>query len=100
MSNIIDYIKWRGDLTFSQDSFNDIDNLILSQLAYIDFTDIVVPSEISKGIPLKDAADKFFAINDEEEILNHVSMTKLSAEREKYDSELITLYEKYYELVE
>lgn len=78
MSNIIDYIKWRGDLTFSQDSFNDIDNLILSQLAYIDFTDIVVPSEISKGIPLKDAADKFFAINDEEEILNHVSMTKNS----------------------
>lgn len=78
MSNIIDYIKWRGDLTFSQDSFNDIDNLILSQLAYIDFTDIVVPSEISKGIPLKDAADKFFAINDEEELLNHVSMTKNS----------------------
>ena len=78
MSNIIDYIKWRGDLTFSQDSFNDIDNLILSQLAYIDFTDIVVPSEISKGIPLKDTADKFFAINDEEEILNHVSMTKNS----------------------
>lgn len=78
MSNIIDYIKWRGDLTFSQDSFNDIDNLILSQLAYIDFTDIVVPSEISKGIPLKDAADKFFAINDEEKLLNHVSMTKNS----------------------
>lgn len=69
MSNLIDYIKWRGDLTFSQDSFNDIDNLILSQLAYIDFTDIVVSNAMYDGISLKAAADKFFAINDEEEIL-------------------------------
>ena len=35
MSNIIDYMKWRGDLTFAQDSFNEIDNLILSQLVYV-----------------------------------------------------------------
>lgn len=35
MSNIIDYIKWRGDLTFSQDPFNEIDNLILSQFSWM-----------------------------------------------------------------
>lgn len=35
MSNIIDYIKWREDLTFSQDPFNEIDNLILSQFSWM-----------------------------------------------------------------
>ena len=28
MSNIIDYIQWRGDLSFNQAPFNEIDNLI------------------------------------------------------------------------
>ena len=41
MSNIIDYMKWRGDLTFAQDSFNEIDNLILSQLVYVELNNIV-----------------------------------------------------------
>ena len=29
MGNIMDYLKWRGDLTFSQDAFNEVDNLLL-----------------------------------------------------------------------
>lgn len=37
MSNIIDYLDWRGDLTFAQSAFNDVDNLILSALAYMHF---------------------------------------------------------------
>ena len=41
MSNVSDYLKWRGDLDFSQAPFNDVDNLILAQIAYVDFTDIV-----------------------------------------------------------
>ena len=31
MSNVCDYIKWRGDLELSQSEFNEIDNLILSR---------------------------------------------------------------------
>ena len=34
MANIMDYIKWRGDLSFKQSEFNDVDNLILSRLSY------------------------------------------------------------------
>ena len=45
MSNIIDYMKWRGDLTFAQDSFNEIDNLILSQLVYVELNNIVPGDE-------------------------------------------------------
>ena len=49
MSNVSDYLKWRGDLDFSQAPFNDVDNLILAQIAYVDFTDIVpAPGSIEK----------------------------------------------------
>lgn len=41
MGNIIDYIDWRGDLPLSVDPFNEVDNLILSQLAYFDFSGLV-----------------------------------------------------------
>lgn len=75
MSNIIDYIKWRGDLTFAQDPFNEIDNLILSQLVYVELTGIV-SSDTEPSIPLLDAAKIFFRQNNESELLNRVSMTK------------------------
>ena len=59
MSNIIDYMKWRGDLTFSQDPFNEIDNLILSQLVYVELNNIV-SDNAAHAISLLDAAKNFF----------------------------------------
>ncbi len=35
MNNIIDYIEWRGDLTFQQSAFNEVDNLIFAQISYL-----------------------------------------------------------------
>lgn len=35
MNNIIDYIEWRGDLTFQQSEFNEVDNLIFAQISYL-----------------------------------------------------------------
>lgn len=75
MGNIIDYMKWRGDLTFAQDPFNEIDNLILSQLVYVELNDIV-SNRAGQTISLLDAAKIFFKKNNEEELLDHVSMTK------------------------
>lgn len=75
MNNIIDYIKWRGDLTFAQDSFNEIDNLILSQLVYVELNNIV-SNNAEQTISLLDAAKQFFKQNNEQELLDHVSMTK------------------------
>ena len=33
--NILDYIDWRGDITFRQKGLNEVDNLIFSVLAYL-----------------------------------------------------------------
>lgn len=40
MPNIIDYLEWRGDLTFTNSKFNEVDNLILSRLSYLPFEKI------------------------------------------------------------
>lgn len=41
MGNVIDYITWRGDLSFSQDGFNEVDNLILSSISYVAFEKVL-----------------------------------------------------------
>ena len=38
--DMVDYLKWRGDLTFDKDPFNDIDNLLISQMTYIEMQDV------------------------------------------------------------
>ena len=40
MANIEDYLKWRGDLSFKVNPFNEVDNLILSELAYLNLEGI------------------------------------------------------------
>ncbi|MCR5097481.1 MAG: DUF2974 domain-containing protein [Lachnospiraceae bacterium] len=77
MANIEDYIKWRGDLTFDVDPFNEVDNLILAQLAYTDFGGIV-PAEKSDPISLKDASKMFFEMHTDEEIMNTVMTVKVA----------------------
>ena len=63
MSNMIDYIKWRGDISFSESPFNEIDALIFSELSYVPFEDLVPASIVSKGIPLSVLAEKYFSLH-------------------------------------
>ncbi len=35
MSNILDYLDWRGDLSFRRSSFNEVDSLIFNRLSYL-----------------------------------------------------------------
>lgn len=38
---IFDYLKWRGELSFSKDKFNKIDALILSRISYFPFDGLI-----------------------------------------------------------
>ncbi len=67
MGNMLDYLTWRGDLTFEQDPFNDIDALLLSTLSYVDFSD-VVPGFGGGKIKMKDAAKKYFELHPNAEL--------------------------------
>ena len=61
MANLLDYLDWRGDLTLEQDPFNEVDNLILAELSFVDFQGIVPPPGGGKGVELYQAAEAFFA---------------------------------------
>lgn len=63
MSNLIDYVKWRGDLSFFSNSFNDIDALILCQIAYLNF-DGIISSELKKAVTLSDLWTAFKSDSD------------------------------------
>ena len=41
MSDLFDYLNWRGDLSFEQSPFNKIDALLLAQVAYCLFDGVV-----------------------------------------------------------
>lgn len=65
MANIFDYLKWRGDLTFTQDPPNAVDALVFSALSYIRFGDMVEALPLVP-VGLKAAAEAFFARDDYE----------------------------------
>ena len=66
MANIFDYLYWRCDVPFSAAPFNDVDNLILAELAYTDFGGIV--SDDISALALAEVRDRFFALHDRAEV--------------------------------
>ena len=61
MANLLDYLDWRGDLTMAQAPFNEVDNLILAELSYVDFRGILPPPGQGRPVPLETAAQAFFS---------------------------------------
>jgi hypothetical protein len=53
---MFDYLMWRGDLDFSRDAFNEVDNLIFSAISYIDFADVVPGERNDAKVTLQTAA--------------------------------------------
>ncbi|MBP7185309.1 MAG: DUF2974 domain-containing protein [Ruminococcus sp.] len=58
MANIIDYLKWRGDIPFSVDPFNEVDALILCQFEYIKL-DNCVSESLSDKITVAEAFSRY-----------------------------------------
>lgn len=61
MSNIFDYLTWRGDLTFGNVPLSPVDGLIFSVLPYIRLEGIVPGAPGAEPIRLAAAADAYFA---------------------------------------
>ena len=59
---LIDYIRWRGDLSFETCPLSLADSVILCELSYIDFTQVLEPNSPA-GITLREA---FKRIEEEE----------------------------------
>lgn len=60
MSNVFDYLNWRGDLPFSAAPFNAVDSLIFSRLSYLPF-DRALTSSFSECVTVREAADRLLS---------------------------------------
>ena len=94
MANIFDYLKWRGDLTFSQDPPNAVDALVFSSLSYIQFHGMV---EAVPQVPvtLKEAAEEFFAQDDYEaccRVPKDLDLLHAAIQTKRYGESQICMY--------
>lgn len=59
MHDVLDYLYWRGDLTFDQEPLNEIDAMLFSEFAYIDFSKLA-PKLLKAGeLTIKEAANRW-----------------------------------------
>ncbi len=65
MANIFDYLEWRGDVSLGADPFNEVDNLVLSELAYSDFDGIL--NDTFRKVSLKTTNDRYFRMHSRDE---------------------------------
>ncbi len=63
MGDMLEYIRWRGDLSFSAVPFGPVDALIFSSLVYLDFQGIV-QENMDHPVPLHVAASAFATLTD------------------------------------
>lgn len=68
MGNILDYLDWRGDIRLEESLFNEVDNLLLSELSYVKFDGILPGLEEDAWMTVKQASEIFFARHDIKEI--------------------------------
>lgn len=61
MSNLFDYLAWRGDLTFGNAPLSPVDALAFSVLAYIRLEDTVSADPSAEPVRLSDAAKRYFS---------------------------------------
>ncbi len=82
-NNIYTYLKWRGDLTIKENPLNDVDALILSELSYIEFDEIVPKVGEEGNITIWEANQKYISIESKnpyytmkEELFDAIAKTK------------------------
>ena len=94
MANMLDYIQWRGDLSFTQDPPNAVDALIFSSLAYIQFGG-TVEADPRTPVYLRDAAESYFALEDHEErirVRNDLDLLHAAASSARFGYTQLYLY--------
>ena len=84
VTTVFDYLRWRGDLTFAQDAFNEVDNLILCIIAYLNFRRFpeLRSRDADKAVLMSDIVPRMTA-EDEQQGLSpntYLPLMKLAAE--------------------
>ena len=87
MSDMFDYLEWRGDLSFQQAPLNMVDNLLFSCMAYVVLHDIVGGMHNGDSKTIAEAAMEFAALTEEAKNLRDENDEKIfmaMAETERF----------------
>ena len=98
VTNVLDYLKWRGDLTFTQDPLNAVDALIFSALSYIRYGG-AVEGKPEEPVTLRDAAGAFFALDNFEVRIrakNDLELLRRASESTRFGLSRICRYTDLY----
>lgn len=84
VTTVFDYLRWRGDLTFAQDAFNEVDNLILCIIAYLNFRRFpeLRSRDADKAVLMSDIVLRMTAEDEQQGLSpnNYIPLMKLAAE--------------------
>ena len=78
MANIDDYIKWRADVPFDIDPFNEVDALVLCELVYAPFDGLVPGPGLREKITIEELYKKFSENFSKEALLKRKAFTKMA----------------------
>ncbi|MBP7059059.1 MAG: DUF2974 domain-containing protein [Lachnospiraceae bacterium] len=99
MANIIDYLDWRDDISFTMSPFNDIDNLVLSAITYTPLDEICNSLTDNESISLSKAAALYFKKNpienipeEEKHFLRSAFLLKKASNTKRFGKIRITNY--------
>lgn len=96
--NIIDYLEWRGDLSFKSSPFNEVDNLVFSMLSFIDYSGIVPSELLGRPVKLSECLDKYDRLHPKGESFGVIipqitgDLFRLAAESRRFSE----IYAAYY----
>ena len=93
MENIFNYLKWRGDLNFTNAPFNEVDNVILCAFSYIRIEKIIKEKEIPT---IKELYPKYLTSDKKESILlkNQNTLFSLLQKSERFKNVKIAKFKK------
>ena len=74
MLNIIDYLKWRGDVTFESSPLNEVDSLIFCELTYLPFERFF--TNPSHGETIESLYEKYLALPDQDKKIGAIIPTE------------------------
>lgn len=99
MGTMFDYLKWRGDIEFSQIPMNPVDALILSTLSYVWFDNIITEKR-NVRITLRDAAKAFLQLNGIDEMVrvkDDIELLKAAALTERFGKMELAFFRNIYD---
>lgn len=102
MADMFDYLKWRGDILFSQVPPNNVDSLIFSALAYVQYDDIITEDKMQFKT-LRDTAQALFAMPDAHtrcRVPKDLELLKAAAETERFGRVGLCAYQDIFDPAE